>query len=295
MSLAPVPVEKKASALAVMAARLNVEPAKLLSTLKNTVFSGANDDELLALVVVANEYGLNPIIREIFAFPKKGGGIVPVVSVDGWIKIANSHSAMDGIEYEWDHTAEGKLIACTSIVWRRDRSRPVRVTEFLEECRRATDPWKMEHRMLRHKATIQGFRVAFGFSGIYDEDEARDIVEVSATTRTPVEIAAPNFLTSTEPEAKAIAEQRVEPVTKAVSPVNEVGVNQNRLAALCAGEGASFDLFLEALQDMGQLEGNDANATAFADLSDKLCTRLLNAQAGLKRALAAKKPQGGVK
>jgi hypothetical protein len=30
----------------------------------------------------------------------------------------------------------------------------------------------MEHRMLRHKATIQGARVAFGFSGITDEDEA---------------------------------------------------------------------------------------------------------------------------
>ena len=28
--------------------------------------------------------------------------------------------------------------------------------------------------MLRHKATIQGARVAFGFSGITDEDEARD-------------------------------------------------------------------------------------------------------------------------
>ena len=30
----------------------------------------------------------------------------------------------------------------------------------------------MESRMLRHKATIQGARVAFGFSGITDEDEA---------------------------------------------------------------------------------------------------------------------------
>ena len=33
----------------------------------------------------------------------------------------------------------------------------------------------MPRRMLRHKALIQGARIAFGFSGIYDEDEARDI------------------------------------------------------------------------------------------------------------------------
>ena len=42
-----------------LAGRFNVEPDKLLGTLKNTVFKGASNDELLALVVVANEYGLN--------------------------------------------------------------------------------------------------------------------------------------------------------------------------------------------------------------------------------------------
>ena len=33
----------------------------------------------------------------------------------------------------------------------------------------------MEHRMLRHKAIIQCARIAFGFSGITDEDEGRVI------------------------------------------------------------------------------------------------------------------------
>ena len=71
--------QPKQSALAVMAGKYNVEPAKLLETLKNTVFRGASNDELLALVVVSNEYGLNPLTKEIYAFPAKGGGIVPVV------------------------------------------------------------------------------------------------------------------------------------------------------------------------------------------------------------------------
>lgn len=284
----PATTEKKPSALAVMAARLNVEPAKLLSTLKNTVFSGANDDELLALVVVANEYHLNPIIREIYAFPKKGGGIVPVVSVDGWIKIANGHPHMDGIDYEWEHAEDGKLISCTSIVWRRDRSRPVRVTEFLEECRRSTDPWKMEHRMLRHKATIQGFRVAFGFSGIYDEDEARDIVEVTATTRPAIEIAKPSFVTAAN--TSDVVKDEKPPTASEPEPEN---VLQNRLAAFCAGEGASFDVFMGTLGTLGWLEGNDQNATSFLDLSNALCQRMLKAPAGLKKALEAAK--GGAK
>jgi len=39
--------------------------------------------------------------------------------------------------------------------------------------------------MLRHKALIQAVRVAFGFSGIYDEDEAQRIAkpEVNVTPR----------------------------------------------------------------------------------------------------------------
>ena len=158
-----------------MASRFNVEPAKLLGTLKNTVFKGASDDELLALVVVANEYGLNPLTKEIYAFPAKGGGIVPVVSVDGWNNVANSHPQMDGMEFEFAHDEGGKLVSCTCIIWRKDRNRPIKVTEYLSECRRNTDPWRMEHRMLRHKALIQCARVAFGFSGVYDEDDARTI------------------------------------------------------------------------------------------------------------------------
>ena len=169
--LAQVP-QKQTSALALMAGKYNVEPSKLLDTLKNTVFRGATNDELLALVVVSNEYGLNPLTKEIYAFPAKGGGIVPVVSIDGWIRMMNDHPQFDGIDYEFEHDEQGRLISCTSIIYRKDRSHPTRVTEYLAECRRNTDPWKMERRMLRHKATIQCARVAFGFSGITDEDAA---------------------------------------------------------------------------------------------------------------------------
>lgn len=187
--LAPVRASK-VSALAVMASRFTVEPDKLLETLKNTVFKNATNDELLALVVVSNEYGLNPLTKEIYAFPAKGGGIVPVVSIDGWIRMMNDHPQFDGLDYEWQHEGE-KLVSCTAVIHRKDRSKPVRVTEYLSECRRQTEPWKMEHRMLRHKATIQGARVAFGFSGIVDEDEAVNIPGLaSARDVTPPQATA---------------------------------------------------------------------------------------------------------
>jgi phage recombination protein Bet len=190
-----------------MASRFNVEPQKLHETLKNTVFKGASDSEMMTLVVVANEYGLNPLTKEIYAFPAKGGGIVPVVSIDGWIHLANSHPQMDGMDFEFAHDADGKLVSCTCIIHRKDRSRPVKVTEYLAECRRGTEPWKMEHRMLRHKALIQCSRVAFGFSGIVDDEEAVSLRDVTP----PPAAVIPTTVEKPKKAARPVKEEPVEP------------------------------------------------------------------------------------
>ena len=48
----------------------------------------------------------------------------------------------------------------------------------MSECYRDMGPWKTHpKRMLRHKAMIQCARLAFGFTGIYDQDEADRIAE----------------------------------------------------------------------------------------------------------------------
>src|SRR3546814_11476971 len=48
----------------------------------------------------------------------------------------------------------------------------------MSECKRGTQPWQSHpRRMLRHKATIQCARLAFGSGGIYEQDEAERIVE----------------------------------------------------------------------------------------------------------------------
>jgi len=45
--------------------------------------------------------------------------------------------------------------------------------------------------MLRHKAMIQCARLAFGFAGIYDQDEAERIAEVPGAGRQASEISIP--------------------------------------------------------------------------------------------------------
>lgn len=160
-----------------LAKSLSVEASnaqELVSVLKATAFKGqVTDAQMAALLIVAQQYGLNPWTKEIYAFPDRNNGIVPVVGVDGWSRIINSHPQFDGMEYEQD--AE----SCTCIIYRKDRSHPVRVTEWMAECRRdGVAPWKSHpRRMLRHKATIQCARLAFGFVGIYEQDEAERIIE----------------------------------------------------------------------------------------------------------------------
>jgi phage recombination protein Bet len=168
-----------------MAHRFGIAPGKLLPTLKATAFrteKEATDAQMMALLIVANEYKLNPFTKEIYAFPDKRGGIVPVVSVDGWARIINEHPQFNGCELAWDEADES--YTCT--VFRKDRDYPVRITEYMQECARGTDPWKTHpRRMLRHKAFIQGARLAFGFAGIYDNDEADAILSGPAPAPAP--------------------------------------------------------------------------------------------------------------
>ncbi|MGB3813994.1 MAG: recombinase RecT [Shinella sp.] len=166
-----------------MADKYGLQPAEFTATVRSTCGMGkASAEEFAAFIMVAKEYDLNPLLKEIYAFPAKGGGIVPIVSIDGWVNLINSHPACDGFEFEFEHTENGDLVSCTCRMYRKDRGRPVSVTEYLAECVRSTDPWKMKHRMLRHKAMIQAARYAFGFSGVYDEDEGSKIADMRDVT-----------------------------------------------------------------------------------------------------------------
>ena len=177
------------SLLTRMANRFGVDGGKLYECLKSTAFKGSNitNEQMMALMIVADQYHLNPITKEIYAFPDKQGGIVPVVGVDGWARIINEHPQFDGMEFDQDDDS------CTCSIFRKDRNHPITITDYLSECKRNVQPWNSHpKRMLRHKATIQCARLAFGFAGIYDKDEAERIAEIDVTDR--VEVSMPRMV-----------------------------------------------------------------------------------------------------
>src|SRR5689334_7406508 len=85
------------------AGKYHIDADKLLTILKATAFKVSQgevtNEQMAALLIVADQYGLNPFTKEIFAFEDKHKGIVPVVSIDGWARIINEHPQFDGVEW----------------------------------------------------------------------------------------------------------------------------------------------------------------------------------------------------
>jgi phage recombination protein Bet len=168
------------SLIASMASAYHMEPKAFADAVRSTCMPAtASNEEFAAFLMVAKDYNLNPITREIYAFPKKGGGIQPIVGIDGWMNLINSHPQCDGLEFDDEFDDKKNLTSITCRIYRKDRNRPTMVTEYMAECKRPTEPWqKWPARMLRHKAAIQCARYAFGFAGIIDPEEAERSPEV---------------------------------------------------------------------------------------------------------------------
>jgi len=201
-------VPDRPSLIRKFASKYSIDPKVLMSTLKATCFrvpeGEVSDEQMVALLVVADQYSLNPFTKEIYAFPDKNRGIVPVVSVDGWVRIINEHPDYNGYEVILPEVPRSPIEGERPAAWdwvtiklhRKNVQFTPELTEYLDECYRTpikrtgsngpytiNGPWQTHpKRFLRHKALIQAARVVFGFAGIYDEDEAQRILESSVVS-----------------------------------------------------------------------------------------------------------------
>jgi hypothetical protein len=246
------------SVLVDMAHRFGMEPQAFELTVRATCSPAPRRgeqarpltrEEFAAFLLVARQYKLNPITREIFAYPKRGGGVVPIVSIDGWVNLVNSHPACDGFDFAVDHDADGRLYSCTCVIYRKDRNHPTAVTEYFSECWRDTDPWKMAHRMLRHKALIQCARYAFGFAGIYDEEEGQRIAE-DRLSALPAPAQAPR---PPKPAARAEGQQEAPQGQQAV-PSEPAGTDPAPADVSVIGDVDFFDILQDRLAEATDAE-----------------------------------------
>jgi len=151
--------------------------ADLVEAMKSHVArsaKGASDAEVAAFCAVCQRMGLNPILGEVHAMRDRSGTLRPVPSIDGWVRVVRSQPDFRGVEFSEHRDEDASLVAITATIHVEGWQTPCRVTEYLSECRRRTEPWQtMPTRMLRHRALIQCARVAFGL-GLADVDDVRD-------------------------------------------------------------------------------------------------------------------------
>lgn len=275
---------KKADGLNTLATNLQVDPKELKTLLKSTIFGAVRvdkdnyreptDAEITAIVAVSNAYNLNPIIKEIYAYPDtKRGRIVPVVSTDGWNRLMTTHREYKTHYYKWADDMEtpngGKPcpVWCEIHIVKKDGSEVI-VREFLDECYVDTSyqsPWKTHtKRMLRHKTKIQGAREAFGFGGIYDKDEAERIVlsedDISITDAEPA--GKPDVS-----EPKAIENKEAKPEEKPTNQKSSGLTSKQKMV-----EKTALNVFNRKKEDYLVFLGNEYGATDVAELTDKQCT-----------------------
>ena len=130
---------------------------KEVETIKRTVASDANTDELRMFLHIAKTYGLDPFNKEIFFWKIKGKPTI-MTSRDGYLKIADRHEEYNGlvsdvvrendsfrrkaqgIDHEYG-TNRGDIIGAYALVYRKDREYPVYVFAPFQEYFAGTRVW----------------------------------------------------------------------------------------------------------------------------------------------------------
>lgn len=169
------------SPLCRLAANIGADAEGLRKTIVKMVFGGVepSKEEFLAILMVAEQLGLNPLMGEMWGFKARNGVVQPIVSVDGWKNIMLRQPNFDGYEIVYsdnliriNQTELPEWAECT--IYLKNRSHPVKERVYASEKFVMSSPvWKSSPRlMLRHRAMIQAIRFAFPTTGgIHDEND----------------------------------------------------------------------------------------------------------------------------
>lgn len=160
-----------------LASRMGVTREQLAGlVLANCLPKDATDgDKLLAYHVIAR-HNLDAMLRELHFLKDRNGRLIPFLGYDGWIQKAHeSPSFASGpfirrVEKDGDWGMEAAFM-------QKGAPEMVRMTAWYKEWNVQTNPnWKTRPEwMLTIRAVGKCARLAFGLSGIYDEDEARQM------------------------------------------------------------------------------------------------------------------------
>lgn len=184
VAVAPASAPHSPGLLEVFGERHNIPIQRVTKVLMEVAFPAAKTEEqLIALLVIANNYNLDPFAHEIYAF-ESGGKVFPMPGRQGWNRILRRQPSYRGkvvIESEkrvkiGNANPAPEWMECT--INFNDGHDPETVRVYLAEWFNSRNPnWNTRPtHMLRGQAIKQAAREAFGLT-LYDEDDKRRILE----------------------------------------------------------------------------------------------------------------------
>jgi len=157
--------------------------------LRKTAAKKASDDEFKVFIHVAETYGLNPFLGQIFYWKDQKGNSVYMCSRDGYLTLAARNKAFDGLVSDVVRTNDefkrtttgidhkygsdrGDIVGAYALVYRKDRKYPVYVFAPFEEYNGYNSVWnRYPSAMILKVAESMSLKRAFSVSGLVSQEE----------------------------------------------------------------------------------------------------------------------------
>lgn len=142
-----------------------------VALIKNIAAPKCTDDEFKLLLYQAKTYGLDPLLKQIWAVKYTDSKPASIFAGrDGFLTIAHRSGAFDGMESGF--RVEGTNVIGWAKVYRKDMTHPFCVEVNMKEYNRNQGTWLTHpNTMIVKVAEAQALRKAFQISGIYSPDE----------------------------------------------------------------------------------------------------------------------------
>lgn len=255
-----------------LAEQLSFTPEQV-QLMKDTVAKGATNNEFMLFMHLAQHYGLDPFLKEIWCLKYATNQPATVfTSRDGYLKIASRDPQMDGIQSDVVRQGDvlqklpdgrvhheygnprGEILGAYALVWRKDRTHPAYFYAPLSEYSGGNNPtWKKyTSAMIVKVAEAMALKRAFSISGLVTQEELGMEVDAAEELATGAEVLNEPVATASAPSV-AVAAVNAEPITPRTKKLILLAIDVYDCEP-AKGEGAESRL-LDSLETMSEPMG----------------------------------------
>jgi phage recombination protein Bet len=144
--------------------------------LRNVIAKGCSEPEFKLLMYMANTYGLDPLLKQIWAVKRNESAPALIFAGrDGMLAIAHRSGHFDGMQSAVVYEGEGKdrkPVSAWCEIWRNDMTHSFKAEVPFSEYNTGYSVWKTNPSAMILKVAESGcLRKAFSVSGLYSPEE----------------------------------------------------------------------------------------------------------------------------